>query len=97
MIEMVIALATMGTVTGVNAVPSVLRFFFVSLDPAMRSPTIVGAVTLAAFGLIIAMTLVTTPLGVALPHKMEAVNLKWFFAIFLVFEASNMLRKAMGY
>jgi uncharacterized membrane protein YfcA len=52
---------------------------------------------LAAFGLIIAMTLVTTPLGVALAHKMEAAKLKRFFAIFLVFVAANMLRKAMGY
>ena len=57
----------------------------------------VGAVNLAAFGLIIAMTLVTTPLGVALAHQMEAAKLKRFFAIFLVFVAANMLRKVMGY
>ena len=79
------------------AVPSVLGFFFVSLDPTLRPPMTVGAVNLAAFGLIIAMTLVTTPLGVALAHKMEAAKLKRFFAIFLVFVAANMLRKAMGY
>jgi uncharacterized membrane protein YfcA len=79
------------------AVPSVLGFFFVSLDPTLRPPMTVGAVNLAAFGLIIAMTLVTTPLGVALAHKMEAAKLKRFFAIFLVLVAANMLRKAMGY
>jgi uncharacterized membrane protein YfcA len=79
------------------AVPSVFGFFFVSLDPALRPPMTVGAVNLAAFGLIIAMTLVTTPLGVALAHKMEAAKLKRFFAIFLVAVAANMLRKAMGY
>jgi len=62
------------------AVPSVLGFFFVSLDPMLRPPMTVGAVNLAAFGLIIAMTLVTTPLGVALAHKMEAAKLKRFFA-----------------
>ena len=34
------------------AMPSVLGFFFVSLDPMMRPPMTVGAVNLAAFGLI---------------------------------------------
>ena len=42
----------------------------------------VGAVNLAAFGLIIAMTLVTTPLGVTLAHKMEAAKLKRFSQYF---------------
>jgi uncharacterized membrane protein YfcA len=50
-----------------------------------------------AFGIIIAMTLVTTPIGVALAHKLEAQRLKRYFAIFLVFVALNMLRKAAGY
>jgi uncharacterized membrane protein YfcA len=40
---------------------------------------------------------VTTPFGVALAHKMDAKKLKRYFAIFLVFVALNMLRKAMGY
>jgi len=32
-----------------------------------------------------------------LAHKMDAKRLKRYFAIFLVFVALNMLRKAMGY
>lgn len=79
------------------AVPSVLGFFFVGLDPINRPPLTVGAVNLAAFALIVSMTFVTTPFGVALAHKMDAKRLKRYFAIFLVFVALNMLRKAMGY
>ena len=79
------------------AVPSVLGFFFVGLDAVNRPPLTVGAVNLAAFALIISMTFVTTPFGVALAHKMDAKKLKRYFAIFLVFVALNMLRKAMGY
>jgi uncharacterized membrane protein YfcA len=40
---------------------------------------------------------VTTPLGVALAHKMDAKRLKRYFAVFLVFVAMNMLRKASGF
>jgi len=79
------------------AVPSVVGFFFVPLDPDNLPPLTIGAVNLVAFGIIIAMTLVTTPLGVALAHKLEAQKLKRYFAIFLVFVALNMLRKAAGY
>jgi uncharacterized membrane protein YfcA len=79
------------------AVPSVLGFFFVGLDAVNRPPLTFGAVNLAAFALIISMTFVTTPFGVALAHKMDAKKLKRYFAIFLVFVALNMLRKAMGY
>ena len=79
------------------SVPSVVGFFFVSLGSENLPPFTIGAVNLVAFGIIIAMTLVTTPIGVALAHKLEAQRLKRYFAIFLVFVALNMLRKAAGY
>ncbi len=79
------------------AVPSVVGFFFVPLEVQNVPPLTVGAVNLVAFGIIIAMTLVTTPLGVALAHRLEAQKLKRYFAVFLVFVALNMLRKAAGY
>jgi uncharacterized membrane protein YfcA len=79
------------------AVPSVVGFFFVALGVENLPPFTIGAVNLVAFGIIIAMTLITTPIGVALAHKLEAQRLKRYFAIFLVFVALNMLRKAAGY
>ena len=49
-----------------------------------------------AFGLVIAMTLITTPWGVRLAHVMDAGPLKRAFGIFLTLVAINMLRKAFG-
>ena len=79
------------------AVPSVLGFLFVGLDPDMRPPLTVGAVNLVAFVLVIAMTLITTPWGVKLAHSMDAGPLKKAFGVFLTLVALNMLRKAMGF
>jgi len=76
------------------AVPSVLGFLLVSLDGPVP-PFTVGAVNLGAFAVIIAMTLVTAPWGVKLAHSMDPGPLKRVFAVFLVFVALNMLRKAV--
>ena len=79
------------------AVPSVLGFLFVTVDPATRPPWTIGAVNLPAFAIIIAMTLLTTPLGARLAHRMNPKPLRRVFAIFLVVVALNMLRKAAGW
>lgn len=79
------------------AVPSTIGFLFVEIDPAYRPPLTVGAVNLAAFGLTIAMTLLTTPLGVKLAHALNPKPLRRIFAIFITIVAANMLRKAMGF
>jgi len=76
-------------------VPSVIGFLFV--DIAIAPPFTVGAVNFLAFGLIIAMTLVTAPWGAALAHKMDAKPLKRVFGLFLILVAINMLRKALGW
>ena len=57
----------------------------------------VGSVNLVAFGVVIAMTLVTAPLGARLAHAMNPVPLKRVFAVFLTLVALNMLRKALGW
>lgn len=75
------------------AVPSVIGFLFVTLDPAMRPPFTIGAVNLVAFVLVIAMTLITAPIGARLAHSMDPKPLKRVFAVFLVLVALNMLRK----
>ena len=76
------------------AVPAVIGFLLVSLDGRVP-PYTIGAVNMIAFAVIIAMTLITAPWGVRLAHAMDPGPLKRVFAVFLVFVALNMLRKAM--
>ena len=79
------------------AVPSVIGFLFVTVDPASRPPLTIGAVNLVAFVLVIAMTLLTAPLGARLAHAMDPKPLKRVFAVFLILVAVNMLRRALGW
>ncbi len=78
------------------AVPSVIGFLFLPIDAALRPPFTVGAVNMVAFFIIIAMTLLTTPIGVRIAHAMDPKPLKRVFAVFLTLVAINMLRKALG-
>jgi uncharacterized membrane protein YfcA len=77
------------------AVPSVIGFLLVPQDVAARPPFTVGAVNLVAFGVVIAMTLLTAPLGARLAHSMDPKPLKRVFAVFLILVALNMLRTAL--
>lgn len=78
------------------AVPSVAGFLFFDIAPENRPPYTLGAVNLIAFGVVVAMTLITAPLGVRLAHAMDPKPLKRIFAVFLIVVALNMLRKAFG-
>ncbi|TLP60446.1 sulfite exporter TauE/SafE family protein [Parasedimentitalea maritima] len=91
------AVATAAGFGVIIAVPSVIGFLLLPIDPATRPPLTIGAVNLVAFGVVIAMTLVTAPWGVKLAHAMDPKPLKRVFAVFLVAVALNMLRKALGY
>lgn len=91
------AVATAAGFGVIIAVPSVIGFLFLSIDPASRPPFTIGAVNLPAFGIIIAMTLITAPWGVRLAHAMDPKPLKRVFAVFLALVAVNMLRKSLGY
>lgn len=87
-----------GTASGfglIIAIPSALGFLTMRIDHA--PPLTVGAVNLPAFAVIVAMTLLTTPLGVRLAHAMDPKPLKRAFAVFLLVVALNMLRKAAGW
>jgi len=75
------------------AVPSVIGFLLLPVQDA--PPFTIGAVNLPAFFVIIAMTLLTAPLGVKLAHAMDPKPLKRVFALFLCLVALNMLRKAL--
>lgn len=79
------------------AVPSVAGFLLIDVDAASRPPYTLGAVNGPAFLLIIAMTLLTAPLGVKLAHSLDPKPLKRVFAVFLTLVALNMLRKAFGW
>lgn len=91
------AVATAAGFGVIIAVPSVVVFLFVQMPDGGRPPFTVGAVNLVAFGLVIAMTLITAPMGAALAHKTDARRLKRIFGAFLIVVGLNMLRKAMGW
>ena len=91
------AVATAAGVGVVIAVPSVIGFLFLEIAPENRPPLTFGAVNLVAFGVVVAMTLLTAPLGVRLAHAMDPRPLRRVFAVFLTLVAVNMLRKALGW
>jgi uncharacterized membrane protein YfcA len=89
------AVATAAGFGVVIAVPSVAGFLMMRVEGA--PPYTFGAVNLPTFLVIIAMTLITTPLGVRLAHAMDPAPLRRVFAVFLAIVALNMLRKAAGF
>ncbi|QYK43262.1 MAG: sulfite exporter TauE/SafE family protein [Paracoccaceae bacterium] len=87
-----------GTAAGLGlviAVPAVAGFLFVSV--AQPPPMTVGAVNIPAFLAVIGTTMITTPWGARLAHRMDAGRLKRIFAVFILIVAVNMLRKSMGW
>ncbi len=79
------------------AVPSAIAFMFVQIPAEVRPPWTIGAVNVPSFLLVIAMTLITAPLGARLAHSTDPKPLKRFFAIFIIIVALNMLRKVAGW
>ena len=77
------------------AAPAVAGFLLLNVPDA--PPYSLGAVNIPAFGVVIAMTLITTPYGVRLAHAMNAKPLKRVFAVFITLVALNMLRKVAGW
>ncbi len=88
------AVATAAGFGVIIAVPSVIGFL--TVDMAVAPPFSVGAVNLGAFGLVVAMTLITAPYGATLAHRLNPKPLKRIFGGFLILVALNMLRKAWG-
>ncbi|WP_229738153.1 sulfite exporter TauE/SafE family protein [Sinisalibacter lacisalsi] len=88
------AVATAAGFGLIIALPSVIGFLFVTVPDA--PPYTLGAVNLPAFLVVIAMTMLTAPLGVRLAHALDPKPLKRVFGVFLTLVALNMLRKALG-
>ncbi|WP_224814831.1 sulfite exporter TauE/SafE family protein [Hasllibacter sp. MH4015] len=90
------AVATAAGFGVIIAVPAVIGFLLTSGTGANRPPFTVGQVNLVAFAIVVAMTLITTPIGVRLAHAMDPKPLKRVFALFIAVMAANMLRRAFG-
>ena len=87
-----------GTASGFGlliALPAVIGFLLVPVEQA--PPFTIGAINIPAFLVVIGTTMLTTPYGVKLAHRLDPTPLKRAFAIFLVIVAANMLRKAAGW
>lgn len=91
------AIATAAGIGLLIAVPSVIGFLVLPFNGENVPPFSIGPVNIPAFGLVIAMTLITSPYGVKLAHSMDPKPLRRIFAIFLTIVAINMLRKALGW
>lgn len=87
------AVATASGFGVIIAVPAVAGFLFTEID--VKPPLTVGAVNIGAFVIIIAMTLITTPWGAAIAHRMDPKPLKKVFGGFLILVALNMVRKVV--
>ena len=86
-----------GTAAGFGvliAAPAVIGFLLMTVAEG-KPPLTIGAVNLVAFVIVIAMTLLTAPVGARLAHGLESKMLKKVFSVFLVLVALNMLRKAL--
>ncbi|QQA41275.1 sulfite exporter TauE/SafE family protein [Pelagovum pacificum] len=89
------AVATAAGFGVVIAVPSGLGFLLVNIPAEVRPPFTLGAVNLPAFLLVIAMTLLTAPVGAKIAHRMNPKPLKRVFGVFLILVALNMIRTAI--
>ena len=88
------AVATAAGFGALIAVPSVAAFLLVSIPAEAQPPFTIGAVNIPSFLAVIAMTLITAPIGVRLAHAAEPKILRRFFAVFILAVAISMLRKA---
>jgi uncharacterized membrane protein YfcA len=79
------------------AVPGVIGFLLVAGQGPDRPPFTIGQVNLVAFTVVVAMTLLTAPIGARLAHATDPGPLRRIFAAFVTVMALNMLRKAMGW
>jgi len=88
------AVATAAGFGLIIALPSAIAFLLTPIPAAGRPQFNIGHVNIAAFLVIISMTLLTSPIGAKLAHSLDPKPLKRIFAVFLILVAFNMLRKA---
>ena len=76
------------------AVPAVIGFLLTSTE-AEAPPLTIGAVNIPAVVCILPVSILTTPAGAGLTHKIDTKPLKRIFGIFLAVVALNMARRAI--
>lgn len=76
------------------AVPAVILFAILPAGDDLP-PYTLGLINVPSFFVIIAMTVLTAPIGAKLAHSMNPAPLKRAFAVFLFLVALNMLRKVL--
>jgi uncharacterized membrane protein YfcA len=91
------AVATAAGFGVIIAVPGVIGFLMVQGQGPDRPPFTIGQVNLVAFAVVVAMTLLTAPIGARLAHATDPKPLRRIFAAFVTVMALNMLRKAAGW
>ncbi len=88
-----------GTAAGFGlliAVPSVAGFLLSTIPGEARPPLTVGSVNLLAFLIVVSVTWLTTPLGVALAHRLDAAVLRRGFGVFLLLVGMRMIWRALS-
>ena len=90
------AVATAAGFGLVISIPSVLAFLATGHGVEGRPPLTFGYVNGPAFLIIVAMTMISAPIGVNLAHRLPPERLKRIFAVFLFVIAGRMLIKALG-
>jgi uncharacterized membrane protein YfcA len=91
------AVATAAGFGVIIAVPGVIGFLLVQGQGPDRPPFTSGQVNLVAFAIVVAMTVLTAPIGARLSHATDPKPLRRIFAAFVTIMALNMLRKAAGW
>ncbi len=92
-LPMHLAVVTAGWDGVIVALSAVIGCLYADIAVAPRLT--VGAVNFGAFGVVVAMKLITAPWGAALAHRLDPKPLKRVFGVFLILVALNMLRKVM--
>lgn len=89
------AIATAAGFGTVLSAPAVVAFLLAE-QAGPVPPYTIGYVNLPAFVIIVAMTILTVPIGVKLMHVLPGVVLRRVFAFFIVIAGANMIRQALG-
>ena len=90
------AVGTGAAIGIVISIPGALGFVASGWSVADRLPGSLGYVNLVGFALIVPATLLSTPWGVNLAHRLNATRLKQAFALFLAITAIRMLYGLIG-
>lgn len=88
------AIGTASAIGAIIAVPGTVGFMITGLDESGLPPASIGYVNLPATAAIVATSLVSAPLGVAVAHRLNAALLRKVFGIYLVVVGVTMIGNA---